>query len=78
MSNRESFEELKKKIEQADVVSFDVFDTLILRIVNTPETIFKLVGDVCGIKDYEHIRQVWKQKRNGTSLMQLWIRFMII
>ena len=49
MSNRESFEELKKKIEQADVVSFDVFDTLILRIVNTPETIFKLVGDVCGI-----------------------------
>lgn len=33
MSNRESFEELKKKIEQADVVSFDVFDTLILRIV---------------------------------------------
>ena len=30
MSNRESFEELKKKIEQADVVSFDVFDTLIL------------------------------------------------
>ena len=57
MSNRESFEELKKKIEQADVVSFDVFDTLILRIVNTPETIFKLVGDVCGIKDYEHIRQ---------------------
>ena len=62
MSNRESFEELKKKIEQADVVSFDVFDTLILRIVNTPETIFKLVGDVCGIKDYEHIRQEMQQQ----------------
>lgn len=44
------------------MVSFDVFDTLILRIVNTPETIFKLVGDVCGIKDYEHIRQEMQQQ----------------
>lgn len=66
------------------MVSFDVFDTLILRIVNTPETIFKLVGDVCGIKDYEHIRQEMQRQasmeaeENGTSLMRLWIRFMII
>jgi len=43
MTNKD-IELLKKKIEKAEVVSFDIFDTLLLRKTNNPETIFDLIG----------------------------------
>ena len=53
-------QELKKKIDQAKVVSFDVFDTLLFRIVNTPETIFDLVGQKFQIPGFRLVRK-WAQ-----------------
>ena len=32
-------EQLKSGILQADIISFDVFDTLIVRMTNTPEDV---------------------------------------
>ena len=48
--------ELVKMIDSAELVSFDVFDTLLLRIVNTPETVFSCLGDYFGMKDFEAYR----------------------
>lgn len=47
---------LKKKIEEAALVSFDVFDTLLFRKVNEPETIFDLVGNYFGIHGFRKLR----------------------
>ena len=43
-------------IDSAEIVSFDVFDTLLLRVVNTPEAIFSCLGEYFGMKDYEAFR----------------------
>jgi len=48
--------ELVKMIDSAELVSFDVFDTLLLRIVNTPETVFSCLGFYFGMKDFEAYR----------------------
>ena len=42
--NVREFAEIKKILNEVDLVSFDVFDTLIFRKTNTPELIFDLVG----------------------------------
>ena len=42
--NVREFDEIKKILNEVDLVSFDVFDTLIFRKTNTPELIFDLVG----------------------------------
>lgn len=47
---------LKQKIEEAVLVSFDVFDTLLFRKVNEPETIFDLVGKQFGIHGFRKLR----------------------
>lgn len=40
-----SYQELKDKIDKADIVSFDIFDTLIMRKVFSPEDVFRLLGE---------------------------------
>lgn len=40
-----------------DVISFDVFDTLILRKLNRPEDVFMLVGEKLGIFNFYGIRK---------------------
>ena len=47
---------LKSKIGEAKVVSFDVFDTLLFRKTNTPETIFELVGKHFQIHGFRKLR----------------------
>lgn len=47
---------LKSKIDRASVVSFDVFDTLLFRKTNTPETVFDLVGRHFGIHGFRKLR----------------------
>lgn len=49
-------EELKRLINNATVISFDVFDTLLFRKVNEPETIFELVGKHFGIHGFRKLR----------------------
>lgn len=47
---------LKEKIDRASLVSFDIFDTLLFRKTNTPETIFDLVGKHFGIHGFRKLR----------------------
>lgn len=47
---------LMKAIEEAKVVSFDVFDTLLFRKTNEPEIIFDLVGKHYGIRGFRKLR----------------------
>lgn len=49
-------EELQEQIKKVKVVSFDIFDTLITRLVGRPETVFDLMGEHFGIKDFKNIR----------------------
>lgn len=50
-------ERARKLIQDADIVSFDVFDTLLFRIVSKPEDIFEIMESVLKIKNFSEIRQ---------------------
>lgn len=54
--NKQDKELLKSKIDQAKVVSFDIFDTLLFRKTNTPEIVFDLVGKHFGIHGFRKLR----------------------
>ncbi len=47
---------LKQLINEAEVVSFDVFDTLLFRKVDTPETIFDIIGKCFNIHGFRKLR----------------------
>lgn len=47
---------LKKKIQEATLISFDIFDTLLFRKTNTPETVFDLMGKHFGIHGFRKLR----------------------
>lgn len=49
--------DLKALIEAADVVSFDVFDTLFVRPLFDPEDLFDMVGEQIGLADFRQRRQ---------------------
>ena len=53
-----SFDEAKvyRAADKADVISFDIFDTLILRKVNAPSNIFDLMGEENNLFNYSYIR----------------------
>ena len=46
-----------KKLSGYDVVSFDLFDTLVLRNVSQPSDVFRLVEFKYGIHNFAHIRK---------------------
>lgn len=54
--NKTERAQLLQKIDRAKVISFDIFDTLLFRKVNTPETIFDLVGKHFQIHGFRKIR----------------------
>ncbi|MBQ3509764.1 MAG: glycosyltransferase [Peptococcaceae bacterium] len=47
---------LKDKIDKATLISFDIFDTLLFRKTNTPETVFDLIGKHFGIHGFRKLR----------------------
>ena len=49
-------QKLKQQISKAGVVSFDVFDTLLFRKVDTQETIFDIIGKCFGIYGFRKLR----------------------
>lgn len=53
---RISIDDLLVKFSKYDVVSFDIFDTLILRNVNRPTDLFRLVGNELGFENFEDYR----------------------
>ncbi len=52
---------LKRLIDQHDVISFDMFDTLVYRKVNLPQDIFDLVDD--NVRDFFKVNFNYKKKR---------------
>ncbi|MDO5521294.1 MAG: HAD-IA family hydrolase [bacterium] len=61
-SKKESPEEFAKQLEQYDVVSFDVFDTLIFRPFDKPSALFFQLGQKLEYLDFERIRQEMEYK----------------
>ena len=72
-----------EQLNSYDVVSFDIFDTLILRPVSQPTDVFYLIGEKLGISNFKNIR-VWaesdarlkcyqKQKHMEISLRDIWL-----
>lgn len=55
-----SVEEYIKKIRDYDIISFDVFDTLIFRPMAQPTDVFYLIGEQTGIMDFKNIR-IWNE-----------------
>lgn len=56
LSRRESPEQFAKTLLRYDVVSFDVFDTLLFRPFSHPADLFYLVGMELGYPDFRRIR----------------------
>ena len=48
--------EFAAKLKAYDVISFDVFDTLIFRPFSDPTDLFYLVGEKMGIQDFKNLR----------------------
>ncbi|HEF4780143.1 TPA: hydrolase [Burkholderia multivorans] len=53
---------LRELISRADVISFDVFDTLFLRLLREPEDVFDLLGRRFGISNFRNLRQEAQQR----------------
>lgn len=57
-------EEFFNKISSYDVVSFDIFDTLLTRIIYNPDDIFLLMGEKLGDSDFFRKRKEAEKKAN--------------
>ncbi|MCL2864668.1 MAG: HAD-IA family hydrolase [Lachnospiraceae bacterium] len=55
-NKREPVEHLVQKLTQYDVVSFDVFDTLLFRPVDTPSDLFYFMGEELGYLNFTEMR----------------------
>lgn len=56
-----------RKLSKYDVVSFDIFDTLIFRTVDTPADVFGVVGNKIGDDDFKNKRiNAEEEARNNT------------
>lgn len=53
---RDSIDELLQRLEKMDIVSFDVFDTLIFRALKNPKDLFVLVGNRLEVPKFYDIR----------------------
>ena len=54
---RESIQGLANQCEGYDVISFDVFDTLLFRVVREPSDVFHFIGDKLNIPNIYQIRR---------------------
>lgn len=67
-------EKLAKRLRNASVVSFDVFDTLILRKTEKPSDLFDFIGYKLGVTDYKTIRMAAEReirKRGEANLRSI-------
>ncbi|MBC5689822.1 HAD-IA family hydrolase [Mediterraneibacter sp. NSJ-55] len=65
ISKLEKPEALAEKLAKYDVISFDVFDTLVLRPFSAPTDLFFILGEELGYLDFENIRKEmeWKTRQ---------------
>ncbi|WP_049887999.1 hypothetical protein [Roseburia inulinivorans] len=57
------------KLKKYDVISFDVFDTLIFRPISQPTDIFYFIGERMEISDFKNIR-IWAEGDARVKCMQ--------
>lgn len=67
---RKEIERIIKDVEKYDIVSFDMFDTLVFRMFSDPKDLFWLVGNELFIPNFKVIRtniekELRKQNKNG-------------
>ena len=71
LSLRESPKELAERLKNYDVISFDIFDTLLFRPFASPTDLFFAVGEQLQYMDFEQIRKAmeWqaRQKRKAQT-----------
>lgn len=82
LSHRESPEAFARRLSAYDVISFDVFDTLVFRLVDRPERVFDLMGQALGYPGFARLRmaaerqaRAEKNRRSGTpevTLAEIW------
>ena len=56
-----SVDDYVKKLSRYDIISFDVFDTLIFRAVSEPADVFYFVGEKLSVPDFRNIR-IWAEQ----------------
>lgn len=56
-----------KELSAYDVISFDIFDTLILRPFSAPADLFMVVGEKLGIEDYSSLRTEAEREARAKS-----------
>lgn len=54
---RENADELIKRFSEYDIISFDIFDTLIFRPLNAPTDLFEIMAEELCIPDFKEIRR---------------------
>lgn len=82
LSYRVSPKELAKRLQQYDIISFDVFDTLLFRPFSSPTDLFFVMGGKLSYLDFERIRREVENKtrqiayqKNGTyevTISDIW------
>lgn len=65
LSLRQSPEELAEILSESDIISFDIFDTLVYRPLSAPSDLFFFVGEKLHFMDFERIRREteWEARR---------------
>lgn len=82
LAKQEKPEVLARRLAEYDVISFDVFDTLIFRPFSKPTDLFFIVGEQLGYLDFERIRIEIEQRSrkrkyqeshtNEVTLEEIW------
>ncbi len=67
LSHREPPAELARRLREAELISFDVFDTLILRPFDLPQDLFYLVGERLGYLDFRRLRMEMEERARQLS-----------
>ena len=63
-----------EKLMAYDVISFDIFDTLIFRPFSEPTDLFFFLGEQFGILDFKRIRMGMEQKEREECIRSMVIR----
>lgn len=70
LSMREGPEKFAGRLLQYDIISFDIFDTLIFRPFSSPADLFFRVGEKLGYLDFERIRREVEWRTRQKAKMQ--------
>ena len=60
-----------QKLCQYDVISFDIFDTLVLRKISNPQDLFMIVGNKLGLLNFKRIRSDAERKAREKAVEKI-------